>query len=157
MKPKSEAGGMKRSGILLLSAMLVSCSQPLTTEQIIISRIRSMEAQIEEGERRRFMTNIAEDFRSQNGQMNRDQLRTFVVLQLTRYENLNAQLFPINVQQVNDQEAMASFNALLTGGPGWFPEDGQLYRFETFWKLEEEEWLLASAGWEPIRVGELVE
>lgn len=151
---------MKRSAELLpaflLGLLLVCCSQPLTIEQIIISRIRTMEAQLEDGERRRFMTNFSEDFRAQNGQMTRDQLRAYVVLQLNRYKNLDARLFPITVQQVSESEVTAKFNALITGGPGWIPEDGQIYEFKTHWRLEDEEWLLTAAQWEPIAVGELM-
>ncbi len=146
---------MKRFGAIALVLLIAFCSQPLTIDQIIIARIRTLESQIEEGERRRFMNNIAEDFRAQGGQMNREQLRAFIVFQLTRYENLDARLLPISVQQLNETEARAGFNALLTGGPGWFPEDGQLYHFETFWRMDEGEWLLVSADWEPIAVGEL--
>jgi hypothetical protein len=142
--------------VLLPGLLLVCCSQPLTIEQIIISRIRTMEAQLEDGERRRFMTNFSEDFRAQNGQMTRDQLRAYVVLQLNRYKKLEARLFPITVQQVSESEVTAKFNALVTGGPGWIPEDGQLYEFNTHWRLVGDEWLLTAAQWEPIAVGELM-
>jgi hypothetical protein len=137
--------------------MLAACSKPLTTEQLIIGKIRNIEAQIEEGERRRFLNNIAEDFRGQNGRMNRQQLHAFVVLQLTRYEELNARLFPISVQTISDTEATAVFKALVTGGSGLIPEDGQLYEFTTHWRKDDEEWFVIAANWAPAPMGELLD
>ncbi len=113
-----------------------------------------MEAKIEAGERLNFMTHIAEDFRGQGGAMDRDQLRAYVVLQFRRYKNLSARLFPINVQEISETEATADFRALVTGGPSWFPEDGQLYRFDTHWRLDGDDWLLVAASWEPAALGE---
>lgn len=152
---------MKRPVSIFLLALLIQfasgCSDSLTVEQIIVAKIRTIEAQLEEGERRRFMSNIAEDFGAQNGRMNRQQLQAFIVLQLTRYKNLNARLFPITVQEINATEATAEFNALLTGGSGLIPEDGQLYTFTTHWRKDNEEWLLVAANWKTASVGELLD
>ena len=137
--------------------LLSACSPPPTTEQQIIARIRTLEAHIEAGERRQFMSNVAEDFRGQGGRLTRDELRAFVVLQFNRYKNLNAQLFPIRVRLVTENETIAEFQALVTGGPGWIPDQGQLYQFVTHWRLEGDEWLLSAASWEPIAMGELLD
>ena len=142
---------------LLFALFVGSCDKPLTTEQIIIGKIRNIEAQIEEGERRRFLDNIAEDFRGRNGRMNRQQLHAFVVLQLTRYKELNARLFPINVQTIGDAEASATFKALITGGSGLIPDNGQLYEFTTHWRKDDEEWMVVAADWEPTSMGELLD
>ena len=143
--------------LAVLAQLTIGCSEPLSTEQEVIAKIRTLEAQLEDGERRRFMNNIAEDFRALSGQMNREQLRAFVVLQLTRYQNLNARLFPIEVQKIGESEASAEFKALLTGGPGLIPEDGQLYEFTTHWRKVDGDWLLVAADWKPASVGELLE
>ena len=132
---------------LLLTA---ACSQPLTVEQRVIHAIREMEALIEAGERREFMTFIAEDFSAQNGRMNRDQTRALVVFQLRRYERLNAQLFPISVTESGPETAQARFRALITGGPGWIPDSGQVYDFETTWRLQDGDWLLTGANWDQV-------
>lgn len=140
---------MSRLVFILLLAVLASCGKPPTTEQLVIAEIRNMEAEFESGERLNFLSHVTDDFRGQGGAMNREQLRALVVLQFKRYENLGAQLFPINVQEISAGEARADFNALLTGGAGWLPEDGQLYRFQTHWRLEDGDWRLAAASWEP--------
>lgn len=132
-----------------IAVLAAACSPPTPVEELIVAEIRDMESAIESGERLNFMSHVADDFRGQGGAMNHDQLRAFIVLQLRRYQNLEARLFPITVQEIGETEARADFRALLTGGGDWFPEDGQLYAIETLWRLEDGEWLLTSANWEP--------
>jgi hypothetical protein len=138
---------------LLLAALfmvgLLACSKPLTVEQQIIAVIREMETRIENGERRPFMSHVAADFNGQNGLLNRDELQRFVLLQLNQHQRLHAQLMPIHVTETGDNTASASFRALITGGPNWIPDSGQIYDFETLWIRQDDEWLLLSANWTP--------
>jgi hypothetical protein len=140
-----------------LAVLLVACSQPLTVEQQVITVIRQMEEKIEAGERRAFMAHIADDFSGQGGRMNRDQARALVVFQLRRFERLQAQLFPINVTETAPGQATAEFRALVTGGPGWIPERGQVYDFTTAWRERDDEWQLVGADWEPVPLDEVLE
>ncbi len=133
---------MIRLLLLLPFVLLASCNQPLTVEQQVIHVIREMEARIEAGERRAFMAHIAEDFTARDGRMNRDQVRALVVFQLQRYERLEGRLFPIAVTETGPGAAEARFRALITGGPGWIPDSGQVYDFETSWQLRDDDWLL---------------
>ncbi len=135
--------------VSILLVLLSACSQPLTLEQQIISTIRIMEEKIEAGDRRPFMKHIAADFTAQNGTMNREQVRALMIMQLNRYKRLQAQLFPIRVSSTGDDSAKAVFRALVTGGPGWIPESGQIYEFETHWTLTDGEWLLQNTNWNP--------
>ena len=41
---------------------------------------------------------------------------------------------------------------LITGGPGWIPDQGQLYDFETLWRYDGDDWKLASADWNPCHL-----
>ena len=136
--------------VTLLLAGLSACDKPLTVEQRVIATIRSMEAAIEAGERRTFMGYIAEDFKGQQEAMNRDQVRAMVLFQLNRHKSLQAQLFPIHVTETGENSAKAVFRALVTGGPGWIPESGQVYEFDTRWVLAGDEWQLQSANWTPV-------
>ena len=113
----------------LLLAGLSACNQPLTVEQRIIATIREMEAKVEEGERRPFMEHIAEDFTGQGGAVTRYQARAMFIYQLNRHERLQAQLFPIHVTESSENTAIAVFRALVTGGPNWIPESGQVFDF----------------------------
>jgi hypothetical protein len=142
--------------LFLLLAGLSACSQPLTLEQQIIAAIREMEAKIEAGERRRFMAHIAEDFTGQNGAMTREQVRAMVVFQLTRHKRLQARLFPIHVAESGTNTASAGFRALITGGPNWIPENGQVFDFETHWRLVDDEWYLYAASWTPVALDQVL-
>jgi hypothetical protein len=136
--------------VLVMLAGLNACSQQLSVEQRVIATIRDMEARIEAGERRAFLAHIAEDFNGRDGSMSREQVRAVVVFQLTRHKQLQAQLFPIRVTELGETQATASFRALVTGGPGWIPDNGQLVDFETGWILIDDEWMLNSADWTPV-------
>jgi hypothetical protein len=142
---------------LLVVLLTVSCSKPLTTSQQVIAVIRDMEARIEEGERRPFMNHVAEEFDGQNGQMTRDNLRGMVIYQLNRYQRLNAQLLPIRVTEPGEGLADANFRALITGGAGWLPENGQLYDFETHWIRQNGDWLLLKASWTPVPLEDVIQ
>jgi hypothetical protein len=134
---------------LLLLVWLTACDRPMTVEQRVIAVIRDMEATIEAGERRAFMKHIAEGFTGQHGAMTREQVRAMVVFQLNRHERLQAQLFPIRVVQSDENTASATFTALVTGGPNWIPDSGQVFDFDTQWLLVDGEWKLQSADWTP--------
>ena len=149
---------MKRFAVTFCGLLaLAGCSQPLTVEQQVINTIREMEARIESGERRAFMEYIAEDFSGRDGGMNREQVRAMVVFQLNRYERLQARLFPITVIETGPDTAEASFRALVTGGPQWVPEAGQVYDFETRWRLDGGDWLLTAADWDPVPLDEVLD
>lgn len=146
-----------RIAAIFVLLLLAGCGERLTVEQQVIQTIRSMEDRIESGERRAFMTHVAEDFSAQDGRMNREQVRALVVFQLNRYERLQARLFPISVIETGAGTAEAQFRALVTGGPNWIPDSGQVYDFETGWRLEDGEWLLVSANWEPVPLDEVLD
>lgn len=135
---------------LLIVILLAACGQEPTVEQQVIATIEEMDARIEAGERRAFMQHIADDFRGQNGSMTREQVRALVIFQLNRYQQLQARLFPIRVENNGDGTARAEFRALVTGGPNWIPDSGQVYEFETTWRDDGGDWLLTSANWEPV-------
>lgn len=127
-----------------------ACGRPPTVEQQIIGTIREMEAKIETGESRRFMQHVAEDFSGQEGAMTRQQVHALVLFQFKRYERLRAQLLPISVTPGGESAAVAQFRALVSGGPDWIPESGQVYEFDTRWTRRDDEWLLQSATWRPV-------
>ena len=141
---------------LCLLGLLSACGQQLTVEQQIIATIREMQARIEAGERRPFMAYIADDFSGQSGSMNREQLRALMIMQLNRYQRLQGQLFPIRVEDTGDGTASAHFRALVTGGPNWIPESGQVFEFDTRWRKDGSDWLLTAADWDPVPLEEVL-
>ncbi len=135
---------------VLLMVAFTACSPPLTVSQQVIAAIREMETRVEKGERRPFIKHVSEDFSGQNGQLDRRQLQSLFIYQLNRHQRLHAQLFPITVNETGEETASANFRALITGGPGWIPDQGQLYDFKTLWRYESGEWKLTGANWNPV-------
>jgi len=154
---RSDVSSARRSRIaktLLVALLASACGEEPTVEQQVIAAIREMETHIEAGERRPFMDYVAEDFSGQHGSLNRDQLRALMIVQLNRYQRLQGQLFPIQVQPAGEEAATAHFRALVTGGPNWLPESGQLFEFETHWRRIDGDWRLTAANWDPVPLDE---
>jgi len=139
---------------MLLAVLTVACGEEPTVEQQVIATIREMETHIEAGERRPFMDYLAEEFSGQHGSLNRDQVRALMIMQLNRYQRLQGRLFPIRVQPAGEDAATAHFRALVTGGPNWFPESGQVFEFETHWRRIDGDWRLTAANWDPVPLDE---
>jgi len=147
-----------RSGLTLvcLAFILTGCSQPLTTQQRVIAEIRDMEAHFEDAERRPFMDHISKNFSGQNDSMNHDQLNAYMLYNMRRYDRLQAKVFPILVREQPDGSAVATFKALITGGASWLPESGQMLNITTRWALEDEEWMLVAADWDPLELEKIL-
>ena len=142
---------------VLLSCMPLSCSPPPSVEQQIIGVIREMEEQVEAGERRAFIAHVADDFVGQHGITTRDELNAMVLLQLNQHRQVQAQLFPISVTPTMPGQAQASFRVLLTGGPGWIPDSGQMYTVGTRWQEHDGDWFLVTARWQAVRVEDVLQ
>lgn len=135
--------------------LLAACSKPLSVEQQIVNTIEQMESHVEAGESRAFIQYVHSDFRGQGGSLNRDQARSLVLLYFKRYQEIEARLFTIDVDDLGGNQALAKFRALVTGGVNWLPESGQMYAFETRWQLDGDDWLLLEANWRPIAIDEV--
>ena len=66
----------------------------------------------------------------------------------------NGALTDVSVSQTDEHTATAVFRALVTGGPRWIPDSGQIFEFQTQWGWSEGEWLLSAASWEPVSLEE---
>ena len=129
--------------------LLCACAEQGSIEDQIKSAIAEMESHAEAGERRPFMNMVSDDFVGQNG-MGRDEFRGFFVMQLNRYQALRANIGAITVEHREGDRARAEFRALVTGGRGFIPENGQVYDITTLWVLEDDEWMLVGARWEAV-------
>jgi hypothetical protein len=137
--------------------MAGACSQPLTVEQEVIATIRDMESSIESGERRPFIAHVDKNFNGQDAVMTRDQLNALILYQLNRHAQVQVQFMPIHITPAKNGEAEAYFDVLLTGGPGWLPDSGQVFSFVTRWHQQGGEWLLLSANWKPVTIDPMSE
>jgi len=142
-------------GAALTVMLLTACSKELSVEQQIIATLRNMEYAAEEGQHLEFMSYIADSFGAQQGSMDRREFHRFMIFQINQNRRLQAQFFPIYVEDKKDGRASAHFRLLVTGGAGLLPESGQLFEVETSWLRDGSDWQLTHADWEPVRLPDL--
>ena len=65
-----------------------------------------------------------------------------------RQKSVGVSLGPLDVKMF-DNRATVTFTAALTGGPGWLPDQAQVYDVDTGWRMEDGDWKLISAKWKP--------
>ncbi len=106
-----------------------------------------MQAAAEARDASRLVESVSEEFVGPDG-MDRDQFRRFAAVVWLRDKEVGVGLGPLDVALVG-QGARVDFTAGTTGGAGWLPDRAQVYRVKTGWRLEDGEWMLLSATWEP--------
>jgi hypothetical protein len=143
------------SSAMLATLLLTGCGEKLSVEQQIIATLRNMEYAAEEGQHLEFMSNVADSFGGQQGSMDRREFHRFMIFQINQNRRLQAQFFPIYVEETSEDKASAHFRILVTGGAGLLPERGQLFEVETQWLRDGGDWDLSSADWEPVHLSDL--
>lgn len=129
--------------------LIAACSEPPPAEQRILATIDAMEIAIEEGEVDDFMDPIAEDFIAGNSGLDRRMLGLLVRRERMARDRISVSRYDTEVElSIDETRATASFRALATGGSGLLPDEGELWRFETGWRLDEDDWMLISAEWQ---------
>lgn len=138
--------------VLALVLLLVACGRPDDPATRLKARIQTMEEAAEAAERGDFMAAVADDFSGQSGRLGREELADLFRVQLLRHTRVSALLSNVEIEMRGGQRAIATMNALLTGGPrAWLPESGRLYRIDSGWRMDDEgDWYLISAEWEPV-------
>lgn len=139
------------SGLALAALLLTACGEKLSVEQQIIATLRNMEYAAEEGQHLEFMSYIADSFSGQQGSMDRREFHRFMIFQINQNRRMQAQFFPIFVQETDEDSASAHFKLLVTGGAGLLPENGRLFEVETQFQRDGSDWLLTGANWEPVQ------
>jgi hypothetical protein len=139
----------------LASLLLVACGGKLSVEQQVIATLRNMEVAAENGEHFEFIGYVADTFKGQQGTMDRREFHRFMIFQINQHRRLLAQFFPIRVQETGEDLASAYFQLLVTGGGGLLPENGQIFEVETRWILDDGDWMLNYADWEPVHLPDI--
>lgn len=94
------------------------------------------------------MRPVAEDFIGSHG-LDRDGLHRVVRLQFLRHASVGAHMGPLDIELFGER-ARVRFTVVLTGGAGGLlPESGQIYDVDTGWRLDDGQWRLISAAWQP--------
>jgi ketosteroid isomerase-like protein len=135
--------------MLLVAALLAlaGCSKHTPPEQALRDTIAKMQAAGEARDVDALFAPIADDFAGEGG-MDRRQFHAYVALMTMRNQNIGVTLGPIEVKLFGDR-ATATFTAAVRGGPGFLPDQAQVYAVETGWRRDGEDWKLISASWKP--------
>ena len=133
--------------MLLLAGLLALAAgcQKTPPEQALRETIAQMQAAGEARDIDALFEPIAEDFSGSEG-MNREAFQRYVTLMSLRSSRVGVTLGPVEVKLFGDR-ASAQFTAAITGGPGFLPNQAQVYAIDTGWRLEDGEWKLINATW----------
>ena len=91
---------------------------------------------------------VGEAFAGPEG-MDRQAFRRYATLLTLQNRNIGLQLGPQEIQILGER-ATVNFTAAVSGGERWLPERAQVYRVETGWRLDGDQWVLISARWQPV-------
>ena len=137
-KPGTAAG---LAAIFLL--LTAGCSKPPPGEEALRAALDETVAALESRDLATAMSNVSEDFEidRSEGTLGYQATRTLLMHSLRRYRNVSITLtnVQVDIDPVKLDEADVSFNALLTAGRGWMPEDGNLYRVTSRW-VHDDSW-----------------
>ena len=132
--------------LVVLAALSAGCSRE-PPEQALRSTIAGMQAAAEARDSDALVESFSEDFVGPDG-MDRDQFRRYLAVIWLRNREVGVSLGALEVELIGER-ATVEFTAGATGGAGWMPDRAQVYRVNTGWRIEDGEWRLISARWEP--------
>lgn len=133
---------------LLLSGGIAGCSRT-PPEDALRATIATMEAAAEARDADALDDALAEDFVGPGG-MDRDGFRRTAALLWLRSREIGVTIGPLDVEvAVDGEHARVGFTAATRGSEGLLPSSANVYAVDTAWRLEDGEWRLISAEWEP--------
>ena len=133
---------------LLAVLALAGCSQA-SPEQAVRAQVTALQAAIDARNAGDVEALLAEDFVGNEG-IDRRGARQLAAAVFLRHRDVAAEVGPVSVELRGEGDAIARFSVLATGrSGGLLPESGQVYQFETGWRLVDGEWKLLSASWTP--------
>ena len=138
----------KVSGMLLATLALLSAGCSRTPpEEALRATIAAMENAAETRDAGGLAEHLAEDFAGP-GAMDRDGFRRTAATARLGFTPVGVTLGPLDVE-VRGEHAQVRFTAMTRGGAGILPDQAQVYDVDTAWRLQDGEWALISARWEP--------
>lgn len=132
---------------MALALLAGGCARP-APEQAVRLRLQEMQEAIDARDAGAVQALLADDFVGNDG-MDRRAARQLAAGMFLRYRDVAARMGPVEVELRGEDDAIARFNMLATGGSGaLLPERGQVYAVETGWRRLDGEWRLRSARWQ---------
>ncbi|MFT3757222.1 MAG: nuclear transport factor 2 family protein [Pseudoxanthomonas sp.] len=132
--------------VLMTVLALAGCSRP-PDESRLRGQLATMQQAIGQRDAGAFMQGVAEDFDG-NGDMDRAALHKFLRVQILANTRIGVVTGPQDVQ-VSGQTARVRFTAVLSGGSGRFvPDSARIWKVDTGWRVEGDDWRLHYARWE---------
>lgn len=117
-------------------------------EAALRAQLQEMQSAASKGGMGDFMEGATNDFVGNEG-MDRAALHNLLRMQALAKSNLSVTTGPLHIQMQGDQ-ASVRFDAILAGGSGRFlPDSAQAYSITSGWRIEEGEWRVYYAQWEP--------
>lgn len=133
----------------IVVAMFLSGCGKDDPEQAVKARVAAMQEAIDARDAGDVEALLAEDFIGNDG-LDKRGARQLAAAMFLRYRDAGARIGPVSVELRGGNDAIARFSVLATGGNGGLlPEQGQVYRVETGWRLVDGEWRLLNASWTP--------
>ena len=134
--------------VYLLITAVSGCSRT-PPEQAVRQQLAALQTAIDARDAGAVHDLLADDFIG-NGGMDRRGARQMATAVFLRHRDVGARLGPVTVEIQSETEAVAKFNVLATGSNGGLiPTNGQVFDFETGWRLVDGEWRLLNARWTP--------
>ena len=134
--------------VIAVAATFVGCSR-MPDEEAVAATIDAIVRSAESGKSGELMSYVAEDFGTQDGAMDRDDLRRFVIAQVRINRNVNIALTGMQIDIIGDR-ADAEMRALVTGGNRRFiPERGRVFDVAAGFRRDGSTWQLINARWTP--------
>lgn len=132
----------------LLACALAGCAGD-TPEQRLRATMSELQQAVEARDAGGIRALLADDFVGSRG-LDRDGAVGMARVAFLRHRQVGvAVVGPLDVR-MQPGHASVRFDAALTGGSGrLLPDAARLYEVETGWRLEDGEWRLTSATWEP--------
>lgn len=133
----------------LLAAGLAACARP-SPEQRLRDTMAGLQQAVEAREAGGIRALLADDFIGPQG-MDRDGAVGMARIAFLRHRRVGVAIVgPLDVRMQPPDHASVRFDAGVTGGSGGLlPDSARLYEVQTGWRLEDGEWRLTSASWEP--------
>ena len=133
-----------------LAVLLAACGPGDPPEARLRASMDGLQAAVEAREGGKVGDFLAADFIGPQA-MDREGALRMARVAFLRYRAVGVSVVgPLDVQMQGDDHARVRFDAALTGGSGaLLPDAARVWSVDTGWRVEDGEWRMTSAEWEP--------